>query len=124
MRAGRLDEWQFLAHHRAQRAIFEPSNESGVDVRLFGGCNVPKREPANRGTAHHKFTRIDGDLAPIANNDHAPISGQKFCVVGKIHVGEHFENNVHSAIVGRFQNFLLISGLAVIENLVRPLTFC
>jgi hypothetical protein len=35
-----------------------------VDVRLFGGCNVPKRERANRGAAHHKFTRIDGDLAP------------------------------------------------------------
>ena len=38
MRAGRLGERQFLAHDRAQRAIFEPRNESGVDVRLFGGC--------------------------------------------------------------------------------------
>ena len=46
MRAGRLGEWQFLAHDGAQRAIFEPRNESGVDVRLFGGCNVPKRERA------------------------------------------------------------------------------
>ena len=35
MRAGRLGEWQFLAHDGAQRAIFEPPNESGVDVRLF-----------------------------------------------------------------------------------------
>jgi len=46
MRAGRLGEWQFLAHDGVQRAIFEPRNESGVDVRLFGGCNVPKRERA------------------------------------------------------------------------------
>src|SRR5215471_1563793 len=124
MRAGRLGEWQFLAHDGAQRAIFEPRNESGVDVRLFGGCNVPKRERANRGAAHHKFTRIDGDLAPIANNDHAPIFGQKFCVVGEIYVGEHFENDVHSAVACRFQNFFLISGFMVIENLVRSLSLC
>src|SRR5262249_11544046 len=124
MRAGRLGEWQFLAHDGAQRAIFEPRNESGVDVRLFGGCNVPKRERANRGAAHHKFTRIGGDLPPIANNDHAPIFGQKFCVVGEIHVGEHFENDVHSAVACRFQNFFLISGFMVIENLVRSLSLC
>src|SRR5262249_29261200 len=39
MRAGRLGEWQFLAHDGAQRAIFEPRNESGVDVRLFVGTS-------------------------------------------------------------------------------------
>src|SRR6516165_8527091 len=47
MRAGRLGEWQFFAHDGAQRAICEPRNEPGVDVRLFGRCNVPKGERAN-----------------------------------------------------------------------------
>jgi hypothetical protein len=49
MRAGRLGEWQLLAHDGAQRAIFEPRNESGVDVRLFGGCNVPNSADSKIG---------------------------------------------------------------------------
>jgi hypothetical protein len=43
MRAGRLGEWQFLAHDGAYRAIFEPRNESSMDFRLFG--RRPYRNP-------------------------------------------------------------------------------
>ena len=33
----------------------------------------------------------------------------------------HFQNDVHAAVARRLQNFFLISGFAVIEDLMRPL---
>src|SRR5215469_8421371 len=38
---------QLLAHHRAQRAVFQAGNQPGMDVRFFGGRNPPKRESTN-----------------------------------------------------------------------------
>ena len=46
-----LGEWQYLANNGPQSAVFETGKEPGVDVHLFGRCNVPERECANRGTA-------------------------------------------------------------------------
>jgi len=40
---------------------------------------------------------VDGDFAAIADHDHAAVGGEKFRVVGEIHIGEHFENDVHAA---------------------------
>ena len=96
--------------------------EPGVDVRLFGRCNGPECKRANRSTTRHQLTRIDGDLATIADHNHAAIIGQKLRVVGEIYVGEHFQNNVHAASVRRLQNFFLISGFVVIEDLIRTLS--
>ena len=39
-----LRKRQFLADHGAKRAVFEASDEAGVDFRLFGRRNAPKRE--------------------------------------------------------------------------------
>src|SRR6516165_8365670 len=64
---------------------------------------------------------VDSDLAATADHDDSAIAGQKFCVVGQIHVREHFQNDVHAAVVRRLENFFLISGFAVIENLMSPL---
>src|SRR5262249_46241016 len=121
VRARRLGEWQYLANNWPQSAVCEACKDPGVDVRLFGCCNGPQRERANRSTARHQFTGVDGDLAATADHDDAAIIGQEFRVVREIHVGEHFENNVHATVVRRLQNFFLISGFAVIENLMRPL---
>ena len=121
VRARRLGEWQFLANYGAQGAVFETCKDPGVDVRLFGRRNSPEREPANRSAAPHQLTGIDGDLAATADHDDAAIIGQKFGVVGEVYVGEHLQNDVHAAVARRLQNFFLISGFAVIEDLMRPL---
>ena len=39
VRPRRLGKWQFLANDGAQRAVFESCKKSGMDVRLFDGCN-------------------------------------------------------------------------------------
>src|SRR5438105_2155992 len=77
MRARRLGEWHFRAHDRAQRAVFQARQEPGVDVGFFDWRDGPQRESANRGAARHELTRIDGDLAATANDDHTAIIGQK-----------------------------------------------
>ena len=41
-------EWQYLANNEPQSAVFETCNEPGVDVCLFGRCDGPERECANR----------------------------------------------------------------------------
>ena len=51
-----------------------------------------------------------------------PFLAQELRVVGEIHVGEHFQNYIHAAVARRMQNLFLISGSAVVENLVRPLS--
>jgi len=43
---------------------------------------------------------------------------------GQVHVGEHFENDVHTAAARGFQDFFLITRLAVIENLMRTFPLC
>jgi hypothetical protein len=61
-------------HH--SMAVFEACKEPGVDVRLLGRCNGPERDRANRSTALHQLTGIDGDLAAAADHDDAAIVGQ------------------------------------------------
>ena len=41
--------------------------------------------------------------------------------MAEVHVGEHFQNDVYAAVARRLQNFFLISGFAVIEDLMRTL---
>ena len=43
--------------------------------------------------------------------------------MGQVHIGEHLENDVHTASPGRLQYPLLITHLAVIENVMRALAF-
>jgi hypothetical protein len=118
----RIGEWQFLANHGTQGAVFETGKNPGVDVRLFSWCNSPQREPANRGAAPHQLTGIDGDLAATPDHDDAPVVRQKFCVVREVYVCEHLQNNVHAAVDRGLQNFVLISGFAVIKDRMRPLS--
>src|SRR5207253_5222609 len=83
----------------------------------------PKGEGADGGAAAHEFAGVDRDFTTVADDDHAAAAGQKFCIVGQVHIGEHFENDVHTAAAGGLQYPLLITRLAVIENLMRALAF-
>ena len=91
MRARRLGEWQYLSNNGPQSAVFEASKDSRVDLGLFGWRNAPERERTNRRASPHQLTRIDGNLTATADHNDAAIIGQKFRVVGEIHVGEHFQ---------------------------------
>ena len=76
VRARGLGEWQYLANNGPQSAVFEACKEPGADVCLFGRCDGPERERANRSAARHQLTGIDGDLAATADHDDAAIVGQ------------------------------------------------
>ena len=123
VRAYRIGEQQFLADNRPQGTVFEAREQPGVDLRLFGRGNGPEGKRANRSAAPHQLTGIDGDLATTADHDDSTIVGQKFRVMGEVHVREHFQNDVHAAVVCRLPNFFLMSGLAVIENLMDPVDY-
>ena len=111
-----LCERRFLADHGAQGTVFEACKNPSMDVRLFLRSDTLEHQRANRGAATHQFTRIDGNFAATADDDHATVVGQKFRVVGEVNVGEHFQNDVHSAATSCSQNLFLISGFSVIKN--------
>src|SRR6202140_5878807 len=95
-----------------------------MNFRFFRGVDGPEREAPGRGSAQHQVAWIDADLAAIANDDHTAIRGEKFQIGRKVHVGQHFKNNVHTAAAGCPQYLFLITRLAVFENLMRALAFC
>jgi hypothetical protein len=82
--------------------------------------SVYPRQPAD--AADPRGFQSRAKIATTADHDDTAIVGQKLGVMGKVHVSEHFQNDVHAAVVCRSQNFFLISGFAVIENLMRPLS--
>jgi hypothetical protein len=71
----------------------------------------PDSEMAQRqaGIGRHRF--LLGPLLPEVQGGRGGV---------ELISGEHFQNEAHAAVVHRFQNFFLISGFAVIENLMRP----
>src|SRR5712691_12207116 len=113
-------ERQLLTDDRAERPVGEAGGDPGVNFVFFRGSNTPQRESADGSAASHEFSRIDGDLAAVADDDDAASRGEELQVVGKVHVGEHFKNDVQAASSRCFQNLFLITRFAVIKNLMRP----
>ena len=75
VRARSLGKWHFLADDGTQRAILQAGDEPRVDLVFFRRRNAPQREAPGGRAAQHEVPRIDGDLASIANDDHAAIHG-------------------------------------------------
>ena len=75
------NDTKLLANNGPQGTVFEARKQAGVDVRLFGRCDGPERERANRSATPHQLTGIDGDLATTADHDDTAIVGQKFRVI-------------------------------------------
>ena len=74
--------------------------------------------------AAHEFAQVDGDFTAIADDDDAAARCEKFQVMGEVHIGEHFKNDVNATAARRFQDFFLIARLTVIENSLRSFALC
>ena len=92
-------------------------NLVGLGVGKSPDC---KRE--DRSAAAHQIPRGNGDVAAAADNDHATHLREHFQIAAKIHVGQHFQNDVHAAAGGAFFYFVLAIGFRMIERLMRALT--
>ena len=57
----------------------------------------------------HQLTRIDSDLTATTDHDDTAIIGQKFRVVGEVHVREHFEDEVDTGPAGRLHDLLEVA---------------
>jgi hypothetical protein len=69
--AGSFCKRQFFADDRAQRAIFEACDDTGVNLCFFGCGNGPKREGADGAAACHEVTSVDADFTLSFNaEDH------------------------------------------------------
>src|SRR5208282_4674982 len=103
-----------------KRPIFQAGDNAGVNVRFFGSGKCPEGEASSRRTPAHKIAGIYGDFAAVADDDDSAVGSEQLYVVRKIHVGEHFQDDVHAAAPSSFHDFIEIAGFAVIENLMSP----
>src|SRR5438128_8236735 len=110
---------ELLADDGAHRAVLEAGNESGMNLFPFRLRDAPQVEGPNGSPADHEVARGDGDVAAAADDDDAAVRREQLQVRAEIHVGEHFEDDVHAAAAGGLENRVLVAGFGVIEDLMR-----
>ena len=59
--------------------------------------------------------------APAADDHHPAVAGQDLQVTAQVDVGQHFQDDVHAAVLRKFHGFLQITLLAVVQDVMRPL---
>ena len=109
-----LGQGQLAGDDGVQDAVFQSGPQGAVDgvFLLFG--NVEEQHAADFGVALHGFAGINFDFAAVADDDDAAIHGEDGKVLGQIHVGQHFENDVGAMPVGQDGYFLeVIRGVMV-----------
>ena len=52
--------------------------------------------------AAYEFAQVDGDFTAVADDDDAATQCEKFQVVGEVHIGEHFKNDVNATALVAF----------------------
>ena len=92
-----------------------------MDARQFRVRRVEQHHRAHIGVARHQITRRNLHLAPAANDDDATELRQQGQVFGEVHVGQHFENDVHPATARQRHCLREIIRRAVVERLRRAL---
>src|SRR5215472_16953014 len=92
-----VSERHHLADHRPECTVFQAGPERSVNSRALGLRSIEKRESEDGGVAHHGHAWINLHRAPAANDHHPPALGQHAQVFPQIYVGQHFQDDVHTA---------------------------
>jgi len=114
-------EREFEADDGAEGSGFECGGDGGVDAAVFVGGGVAEHDAANVGITFHGFAGVDFDGAAAADDDDASAfveNGEVFC---EVLVGEHFENDVDSAVGGELFEFFGSFGDGVVGGLMGAL---
>src|SRR5436853_269934 len=94
-----------------------------MNLTELGVGGVHQSHAENGSGTAHGVARVDFDAAAAADDDDAAELRKKAQVLGEVHVGEHFEDEIDAAAAGQVHELLREVGGVMIERVVRALLY-
>src|SRR5688500_14760427 len=115
---GRFFQGKFLSNDRSKRSVLQPGVERSMDALDFRFGRVEQGHSEDGSIAAHGITRINFSLAAAADHHHAAVLCQKYEIFPKIYVGQHFEDEIDSFLVGESQKLVRIVRCLMIKDVM------
>jgi hypothetical protein len=110
----------FLSQSLAARLHFPARRRCPRECRPLVLSGIEERHPQNHGIASHCVSRRNFDCSATSDHHYAAVHRQHAQVLAQVLVGQHLKNYINSTSVGQLLELIGEIGLAVVEDMVRP----